>query len=327
MFPANRYQISDIRYQDINRTLWGVRVIDYPQNYTHEPIRGIELPGRMPAGTALVLEGGGLRGFYSAGVFDAFINAKIMFPYIIGVSAGAANALSYIAGQRGRSRQIVEHYVKDHRYVSRRNILFHRSLFGTRFVFHDIPEKHIFFDQEMYERQETRFLTGAFDCRAGQTVWFEKQSASAQIEITKASCAVPMLSPLVRYEGYHLLDGGIGDPIPIEKSLADGNTFHVVILTRNQGYTKQAFNHKHTLKLFYRRYPRLVEAMLQRHQTYNRQLALCERLEKEGKAVIIRPLQPLQVDRSTADTHKLLALYDQGQAEGETALENILNLL
>jgi len=283
----------------------------------------MKLPNIMPEGTALVLEGGGMRGFYSAGVFEAFMDAGVLFPYIIGVSAGAANALSYASGQRGRNRQIVQYYVSDPRYVSRRNLLLHRSLFGMRFIFHDIPQKYLFFDQEMFQQQNCRFLTGAFDCRNGRTIWFDKQPADAQMEIVKASCSVPLVSPIVRYKGLDLLDGGVADPIPIEKSLADGNTFHVVVLTRNKGYAKEAFTHNRLLKLFYHRHPQVAEAMRDRHQAYNQQLDLCERLEKEGKAMIIRPEQPLQVERSAADKAKLLALYDEGHKEGEAALKRI----
>jgi len=292
-------------------------------DYTHIPIKGKKPKTILPEGTALVLEGGGTRGFYSAGVFEAFMDAGILFPYIIGVSAGAANALSYISGQQGRNRQIVEYYVGDPRYVSRRNLLLHRSLFGMNFVFHDVPQKHLFFDWEMYQQQEIRFLTGAFDCRAGKTVWFEKQDPVPQIEVAMASCSVPLLSPIIRYAEYDLLDGGIADPIPIEKSVADRNAFHVVVLTRNTGYTKEAFTHKRLLKLFYRKYPRLIEAMLNRHENYNRQLELCERLEKEGKALIIRPSHPLHMERSESDTKKLLALYDEGHEEGKQQLEKI----
>jgi len=295
-------------------------------SYTHPPITG-KMPSRiLPEGTALVLEGGGTRGFYSAGVFEAFMDAGVMFPYIIGVSAGSANALSYISGQHGRNRQIVEYYVSDPRYVSRRNLLRHRSLFGMEFVFHEIPQRHIFWDWDMFSKQDIRFLTGAIDCVTGQTVWFEKNCLTPQIEAVMASCSIPMVSSIVRHKGYNLLDGGISDPIPIEKSISDGNSFHVIVLTQNSGHRKEAFTHKALLTLFYRKYPKLIEAMLNRHEVYNRQLDLCERLVSEGKAVIVRPLKPLQAGRADSDKDKLLALYDEGHKEGAAALEAILNI-
>jgi predicted patatin/cPLA2 family phospholipase len=294
--------------------------------FTHTPIPGIAPAELLPPGCALVLEGGGLRGFYSAGVFEAFLDAGFLFPYIAAVSAGAANALSYISGQRGRNRQVVEHYVGDKRYVSKRNLLRHRSLFNMEFVFHEVPQRHIAIDWEMFRRQDIRFLTGAMDCATGRTVWFEKDDVTPELEVTIASCAIPALSPTVRLGGYRLLDGGTSDPIPIERSLADGNTFHVVVLTRNEGYRKTPFRHNGLMRLLYRRYPEVAEAVRVRHEVYNRQLALCERLEREGRAVLIRPLEPLQISRAGADTGKLLALYDEGHREGAGKIEAILRL-
>jgi len=241
------------------------------QRFTHAPIKGKAPLQVLPRGCALVLEGGGTRGFYSAGVFDAFMDAGILFPYIAAVSAGAANALSYIAGQKGRNRQVVEYYVGDKRYVSKRNLLLHRSLFNMEFVFHEVPQKHIALDWETFDKQDILFLTGAMDCSSGKTIWFEKSDITPELEATMASCSIPMLSKIVRFKGYHLLDGGISDPIPIEKSIADGNAFHVVVLTRNQAYEKPAFKHKKSLGMIYRKYPKAVEAVLNRHHVYNRQ--------------------------------------------------------
>jgi len=295
--------------------------------FTHPVIKGVNPKKILPQGAALVLEGGGTRGFYSAGVFEAFMDAGIMFPYIIGVSAGAANALSYVSGQQGRSRQIVEFYVSDKRYVSRRNLLRHGTLFGYEFIFKTVPNQHIFWDRENFHNTDIRMLTGATDCNTGKTVWFEKHEMSENFTETLASCSVPLVARIVRHKGFELLDGGISDPIPIEKSIADGNNFHVIILTRNQGYSQQPASLTWLVKLFYKKYPRLIETILTRHEIYNRQLALCEQLEREGKALIIRPQIPLTVGRSTRDTEKLLALYDEGHEEGKQALDILLERL
>jgi len=293
--------------------------------YKQTPIPGKAPERILPKNCALVLEGGGTRGFYSAGVFDAFVNAGLMFPYIIGVSAGAANALSYISGQKGRNRQIVEKYVGNPKYVSKRNLLFYRSLFGMEYVFHEVPQKHIFIDWEMFNKQDITFLTGAFDCETGQTIWFNKNDITPSLDTVMASCSVPLLSPIFNFRGLKLLDGGIADPIPIEKSISDGNTFHVIVLTRNQGYQKKAFKYEFALKMFYKKYPKLTEMILNRHQIYNRQLALCEQLEKEGKAIIIRPQKPLQVKESyDRNIEKLLDLYDEGYNEAKEKIKAIV---
>ena len=293
-------------------------------NYTEPIIKGQGYTKMMPEGVSLVLEGGGTRGFYSAGVFEAFMEAEIMFPYIIGVSAGAANVLTYIAGQRGRNRVLVEKYVGNKAYLSKSNILKHKSLFGFDYIFNEIPKKHLFWDNEMFESTAIRFLTGAIDCDSGKTIWFEKDRLKGDFIVTRASCSVPLMSEIVRYDGYNLLDGGIADPIPIEKSIADGNSFHVIVLTQNEGFRKKPAEHPQFIKLFYRKYPEFVDAMLKRHENYNRQLDICESLEKDGKAVIIRPLRPLEVGRTARDISKLLALYDEGHEEGKLYIEKIL---
>jgi len=288
--------------------------------FTQPIIKGDVHSKLLPQGTALILEGGGTRGFYSAGVLEAFMDAGIIFPYIIGVSAGAANAISYISCQKGRNRTIIEKYVGDRRYVSRGNLIRHRSMFGYDFIFETVPNEHVFFDRENFDNIDIRFLTGAINCMTGETAWFEKNEITDGFTVTRASCSVPLISKVVKYNGLELLDGGVSAPIPIEKSIADGNHFHVIVLTQNQGYRKNAVRFGWLLKLFYRKYPKLIQAVLKRHETYNRQLALCEQLEREKKALIIRPLQPISVGRTSTDINKLLALHDEGHAEGAQAV-------
>lgn len=292
--------------------------------YSQPIIKGVKYKTMLPEGTALVLEGGGTRGFYSSGVFEAFMDAGWMFPYIIGVSAGAANALSYISGQRLRSREIVEHYVGDHRYLGYRNLLRKRSFFGMDFIFGEVPQKHIFWDRELFEQTDITFLTGATDYHTGKIHWFSKGHIDDAFTVTRASCSVPFVSQPVMFEGYKLMDGGVASPIPIDKSIEDGNTFHVVVLTRNPGYRKKPA-HSLTSRLYgpYGVGNGMAEALRNRHMVYNRQLELCERLEREGRAIIIRPLEPLSVGRTGRDIQKLLALYDEGEREGAAAVKLI----
>jgi len=297
-----------------------------PNTFTQPIIKGIKHTKMLPQGTGLVLEGGGTRGFYSAGVFEAFMDEGIMFPYIVGVSAGAANALTYVAGQRGRNRMVIEKYVGDKKYLSYRNMLRHRSLFGYDFIFKTIPSKHIFWDKDVFDSTDIRFLTGAIDCKTGKTIWFEKSDLGIGFDITVASCSIPILARIVRHKGLELLDGGVSAPIPIEKSIEDGNNFHVIVLTRNKGYAKEAFRHKRVLKLFYRKYPNLVEAIINRHDAYNRQLEICHKLEQEKKAIIIRPQIPIDIGRSVTNIEQLLALYDEGHHEGKDAVQLLKQL-
>ena len=293
------------------------------KDYTEFPIEG-KLPTRMlPDGWALILEGGGTRGFYSAGVFEAFMEKGLMFPYIVGVSAGAANGLSYVSGQRFRNRQIAERYVENPKYLSVRNMFRCGSAFDLDYIFDEIPQKHIFFDEDCFRRNQIRFLTGALNCNTGETLWFEKEELDSRFVPVRASCSVPGFSKIVRYNGLELADGGTSSPIPIEKSIADGNTFHVIVMTRNPGYRNTPFRQKRSLRLLFRKYPRLVETILKRHEIYNRQVALCEELEREGKALIIRPLLPLHAKMMEKNIPCLLDLYDEGYHEGQMALEQL----
>ena len=294
--------------------------------YTQPIIKGVKCEKTLPDCFALVLEGGGTRGFNSAGVMDAFIKQGVMFPYIAGVSAGCANALSYVAGQYGRNREIVANYVGKHQYLSRRNLIRHGSLFGYDYIFKTVPSNHIFWDREVYDQHKIRFLTGVTDCVNGKTVWFEKDALDKDFTAARASCSVPFAAKIVNYKGMSLLDGGIISPIPIDKSVEDGNTFHVVVLTQNKGYIKPPFKGKAMSKLFYGRYPKLIEALLTRHEVYNRQVRLCEELEAQGKALIIRPEKPLQVDRTGKNIAKLLELYDEGEQQGLCAIKKIISL-
>jgi len=289
-------------------------------NFTEPIIKGINFKKMMPKGTALVLEGGGARAYYSAGVFEAFMDSGIMFPYIAGVSAGSANALSYVSGQRGRNRIIAEKYVKMKTYASLCNYLRTGSYFDFDFIFKSIPEKHVFWDKEMFDSADIRFLTGAINCATGETVWFEKEEIATGFTVSRASCSIPVLSRIVKHNGYDLLDGGISSPIPIEKSIADGNTFHVIVLTRNRGFVDEPYGPANLLKLFYRKYPNLIETAMRRHDIYNRQLALCEQLERDNKALIIRPHNPLTVEMLETNPQKLLMLYDEGHREGLKAI-------
>ena len=295
-------------------------------SFTHPIIKGEMFRKMLPEGIGLVLEGGGTRGFYTAGVFEAFMDEGIMFPYIVAVSAGAANAYTYVSGQKGRNRLIVENYVADKRYLSFRNMFRYGSFFGYKFIFDTIPNEHVFFDYDVFIETDTKFLIGTLDCKSGESVWFEKKDIGKDNKALIASCSVPFVAPIVNLGGRELLDGGMTNSIPIDKSIADGNHFHVIILTQNIGFVKKPFPHKRLARFFYRKYPHVVDALFKWHDNYNRQLKLCEELEAENKAIIIRPQIPLTVSRLTRDTKKLLALYDEGHREGAEALKKILDV-
>lgn len=263
---------------------------------------------------ALVLEGGGTRGAYTAGVLDAFLENEIAFGSVYGVSAGACNAMSYISGQHGRNRIIFQKYVCDDRYLSISNLRKTGSLFGFGFIFGEMSHELLPFDYDTFFASPVDFRVGATNIDTGKAVFFSKEDLRKSMDAVRASASLPMVSPIVEFNGYRLLDGGVSDPIPVERSMLDGNERNVLVLTRDATYRKSARPEfpLPVIKAVYRKYPKLVEALVTRSERYNSQLELCRRLENQGRAFIIRPSSPVLTSRYEKDPVKLMELYDRG---------------
>lgn len=277
--------------------------------------------------TALVLEGGGMRGMFSAGVFEAFMLKGLVFPYITAVSAGACNILSYMSNQPLRTRRIIENYVTDKRYFSLKNWMEKGSIFGFDFIFEDLPKTLLPFDFETYYNYPGILQVGTTDCRSGQSVWFGKEAIGHSFLPVRASASLPFLAPIVHIGSRDLLDGALVAPIPYEKALEAGYKKFIIVLTRNSGYRKKKSVPQILLKTWYKDYPKLWEIMQQRPELYNKQLEYVEQLEKDGKAVIIRPQIPLEIDRLDIKPDKLLGLHDHGIGCGLEAYDKIINLI
>ncbi|WP_042339941.1 patatin-like phospholipase family protein [Desulfosporosinus youngiae] len=271
----------------------------------------------------LVLEGGGMRGLYTCGVLEYFMENDLYFNYVIGVSAGACNAASYISRQPGRNEKVIIGFIKDWRYMSFRSLLLSKSYFGMDFIFDEIPNKHVPFDFKTFYKSPGVFLVGTTDCRTGKPMYLNKDDLGKQFQALRASASLPMLSPIVNYKGYELLDGGISDSIPIRKSIQDGNTKNIIVLTRNKGYRKRPGRFTALLKFKYKNYPHLIETMLNRYKNYNETLDYIEHLENQGKAVVIRPTQELEVDRLEKDPQKLYRLLHQGYEDTKSSYQQI----
>lgn len=273
----------------------------------------------------LVLEGGGMRGLYTAGVLDFFLEQNLHFDYIVGVSAGACNATSYISRQKGRNKVVNTAFINDWRYLSFKSLLINGSLFGIDFLFDEIPNRLVPFDFETFYRSPVNFKIGTTDCKTGRPVYFEKKDLDRKCTVLRASSSLPLISPIVHYRGYDLLDGGISDPIPICRAVADGCQKNVVVLTRNQGYQKEpvSFIEQMMLKIKYRNYPAFIKTIFKRHEIYNETLKFIDLLEQQGQAVVIRPSSRLEVDRFEKNVEKLLELYSQGYADAAAASARI----
>ena len=260
---------------------------------------------------SLILEGGTLRPIFSAGVMDALLDNNITFPYCIGVSAGITNGISYISQQRGRNLEVVTKYRNDKRYLGYRNFLKCKSLFGLDFVFDEIPNKLIPFDTDTYKKYPGKVLVGVTNAKTGKTEYLDGKNLDDKATMLRATCALPIFFPVIKLNGNEYYDGGICDPIPIKKAIEDGNDKHLIILTQPKGYKKE-LSKKNVLvaKLLNNKYPNLKDALLNRHDSYNETVRFCEELEKQGKALILRP--EFSLESFEKDVDKLKANYNHG---------------
>ncbi len=264
--------------------------------------------------TGLVLEGGGMRGFFTLGVLDAFMDSGIMFDYIVGVSAGAAHALTYLSGQNGRGFRITLKYVADPRYLSMRNLIKEKSAFGMDFIFNVLPHfSEEPFDYEAFKASNAEYRVGATNIETGKTRYFNKNELGELFLPVQASSSLPLISSPVEINGKKYMDGGISDPIPIKRALLDGCDKLVIVLTRPKNYVKKPEGFKAAYSKIYKKYPAFVDTINRRHFVYKSEQQLAEKLEKEGRAVIIAPeSDKVNIGRFEKNQNKLRALYEHG---------------
>ena len=271
--------------------------------------------------TALVLEGGGMRGVFTCGVLDYLMDHKISFPYAIGVSAGACNGLSYMSHQRGRGKYSNIDLLAKYKYIGIRPFVKKRGLIDQQLLFHRFPDRILPYNYKAYAENPARFEMVTTDCRTGRACyWEEKHNEKRIIEIVKASSSLPYACPIIYVDGRPMLDGGIVDSIPLLRAYEQGYDKCVVVLTRNKGYRKST-KKVPVPSFIYKKYPRLRVALRNRNKIYNEQLELVERLEEEGKIIVIRPEKPIVVGRMETSVKKLTDLYEQGYACAKKVIE------
>lgn len=268
----------------------------------------------------LVLEGGGMRGVFTCGVLDYLMDHSIRFPYVVGVSAGACNGLSYISGQRGRAKYSNIDLLKKYQYIGLKYLWSQHSILDQSLLYHHFPEEIVPYDYEACRKNPTRFEMVTTNCLTGHPCYLEeKESKKRIIDIVKASSSLPYVCPIAYVDGIPMLDGGIVDSIPVLRAIRQGYEKNVVVLTRNKGFRKSEKDIR-VPQFIYKKYPRLRVVLSRRCKVYNEQLELVERLEEEGKIVVIRPVKPMQVTRMEKDTDRLYDLYN----EGYTCAGNVL---
>ena len=271
--------------------------------------------------TGLVLEGGGMRGVFTSGVLDAFMKYKLYFHYIVAVSAGACNGLSYASRQPRRARISNIDMLAKYDYIGLRHLVTQGCIFDPDLLYHRFPYELLPFDYEEYFRNCRNgdiFEMVVTNCQTGFAEYLSESSGDTHRlnALARASSSLPYVSKIVEVDSKELLDGGIVDSIPILRSIETGHETNVVISTRNKGWRDSGRDHKQP-KFVYRNYPRLRVALSRRIEAYNRQLDLVDELEEQGKILVIRPEEPIVVGRMEKDVDKLEHLYEEGFRLGE----------
>ncbi|SFI73380.1 MULTISPECIES: patatin family protein [unclassified Bacillus (in: firmicutes)] len=272
----------------------------------------------------LVLEGGGMKGLYTAGVLEYFMEQNLYFPYVIGVSAGACMAATYLSRQKGRNKKVNTELVSDPRYISFRNFLRKRELFGMDFLFDEVPNKIVPFDFQTFQDGAEQFVIGTTDCETGEAVYYNKHEHGDDIlKIIRASSSVPFIAPVVEYDDKRLLDGGITDPIPIQKAQGDGYQKNVVIMTKPAGYKKQPSKLASIAKWLYRQYPNVADRLAQHSEIYNNTISYLYSEEQKENFFVIQPSVQLPVSGLERNQERLVHLYELGYNDAKNQFEQL----
>ncbi len=274
--------------------------------------------------TGLVLEGGAMRGLFSAGVMDVLMEHQIAFDGAIGVSAGAAFGCNYKSRQPGRVIRYNIEYARDPRYCSLRSLFKTGDLFGADFCYHELPNKLDPFDTEAFQQNPMEFYVVCTDVLTGEAVYQKCGIADDEcFEWLRASASMPLVSRTVEIGGRRMLDGGIADSIPLRYFEQIGYNKILVILTQPEGYRKKKNKALPLIRLSFRQYPKMVEALEKRHKKYNDTLAYVKKREREGAVLVLRPQDSLSIGRVEHNPERMRQVYDCGRKVALQSLEQI----
>lgn len=268
----------------------------------------------------LVLEGGAMRGMYTAGVIDAFLDHGVHVDGIVGVSAGACFGCNLFSGQRGRVLRYNTRFMGDPRNVSLRSLITTGDIINRQFAYYEIPQKYDVFDEAAFEASGGAYDVVATNVETGKAEYLRLDNLLGQIEAIRASASMPFVSRIVDYEGKRYLDGGIADSIPVRAALDMGYDKVIIVLTQPADYVKKPMNAR-LVRAYYRKYPKLVETLINRHAAYNAQCRDVMQLENEGRVFVIRPAHKLDIDRLEKKPERLKAVYDIGLADANARME------
>lgn len=279
--------------------------------------------------SAIILEGGALRSFFTCGVLDVFMENNIYFPCVCGVSAGSLCGINYLSKQIGRTAKVNLDYVNDKRYLSLRSLIKDKMIFNFDFLFGEISHKLVPLDYDAFYNSEQNFVAFTTDCQTGKSVAHEKNICEDILTACRASSSMPLLSKIVELEGKEYLDGGVSNPIPYQWAFENGYEKVVLILTRDIHYRKKPLSPliKKVYAQKYKAYPELLETIYNIPDHYNSLADEILKLEKQNKIFVIRPEEPVKVKRTEKNTEKLKALYNTGRETGAKQLEPMIEYL
>lgn len=276
----------------------------------------------------IVLEGGAMRGLYTAGVLDILMENKIFVDGAIGVSAGAVFGCNYKSNQIGRTIRYNLKYIKDPRFAGLRSLIKTGNLFSEEFCYHEIPERLDPFDNEAFKSNNMEFYVVCTDVNSGKAVYHKcEEGVGEDLEWMRASASMPLVSKVVKINDYELLDGGMSDSIPLKKIQELGYEKNIVVLTRPYGYSKKPNRLMPIMKRMLKKTPNLGETMENRHKVYNEQLAYVEKCEKENSVFVLRPSKDLHIKRTEKDLEKLKEMYELGRSDALHNLDKIRSFI
>lgn len=276
----------------------------------------------------LILEGGAMRGLFSAGVMDIMMEHGIHLDGIIGVSAGACFGCNYVSGQKGRAIRYNKQFANDKRYCSFRSLLLTGNYYNAKFTYHIVPTKYDVFDNEAFLASPIDFHVVCTDVLSGEAVYHKCEEISHKLfEWIRASASMPLVSQIVEIDGLKLLDGGIADSIPLAYFQKLGYEKNIVVLTQPKGYRKKPMPMLKLMKRKYRKYPNLVDAMSNRHNMYNAQMDYIEQEEKAGRCIVIRPKESIEVGNFGISANEMQRIYDSGKEAATSTIEKMRKYL
>ena len=277
--------------------------------------------------TGLVLEGGGKRGIYAAGVLDVLLENNIWTDGIIGTSAGAVNGCSYVSNQYERNLRYNIRFAKEKRYMSIYSLITTGNVVGTDFAYNILPNKLEVFDYDAFEKSPVAYYVTCSNVETGKAEYIQCKSLRGKnMDYLRASASLPYVSQIVEIDGKKYLDGGICDSIPLKAFQDMGYEKNLVVLTRPRGYIKKPENNL-LANLYYRKYPAFVTALRNRYAVYNRTLKYIEQQEKQGNILVLRPSESIRVGRMEQDPERLKQMYELGKNDAGQMLDAIASFL